>query len=106
MKLIATITVDYTCNGVEPSELKEILSRSIESMPSDGGFTADSPAEVYTWNYSIAEAGNDSADAVARLVKAAKAIQVSIVCGGHEDRLESSNPLCVHALNEALIPFK
>jgi hypothetical protein len=55
VRLIATITVDYSRNGVSLGELKDILSASIDSLVADGGFTGETPAEVASWNYSIIE---------------------------------------------------
>lgn len=43
--------------------------------------------------------------AVAELVEAAKAINVAITCGGHEARINRSNPLSVETLRAALAKF-
>ena len=43
--------------------------------------------------------------AVAELVEAAKAINVAIACGGHEERINRSNPLSVNTFRAALAKF-
>lgn len=61
--------------------------------------------DPYTSPATIKACAKESAAAraaIAELIEAARAVNVAITCGQHEDRINRSNPLSVEALRAAL----
>lgn len=57
-KLVLTLTVDYSLNGEEISQLRSRLPRMIERSVGEGLLTGDGPAEVDEYSYRVEVLGD------------------------------------------------
>ncbi|MFK4136747.1 hypothetical protein ACI2KR_31440 [Pseudomonas luteola] len=49
MKLVATLNIEYSPNGVDALELQRMLEESLQSMISNGGLTGHTEAEAESY---------------------------------------------------------